>query len=232
MSTVAALVKTLARAFGEPPPAADDPYAIVLHENAGYLIDDDRRDALYARIVSLGRHPVALLSADHEALLAIARDGGMRPEERVARWRAIAEITLDEADGDLLAALRGLPLARARKLLARYPLIGVPGIDRILLFSRIAAIPSVDSNGLRVLERYGGVAAGQPYARAYRDACVVLCDAFGGDGDALRRAYLVLRRHGKTVCRGAVPYCMRCPVRTSCPSSTAAGAARAGDVES
>ena len=222
MADVATLVRELARAYGEPSPAAGDPYAIVLHENAGYLIDDDRRDALHARIVALAPNPVALLSADRAALLAIARDGGMRPEERVARWRSIAEITLDEADGDLLAALRRLPLARAKKLLARYPSIGAPGVDRILLFSGIAAVPSVDSNGLRVLERYGAVVAGQAYARGYRDACAALRFAFGEDGDALRRAYLVLRRHGKTICRRAAPDCPGCAVRTSCPSSTAA----------
>ncbi len=222
MKRVAGLVASLVRADGEPLPVLTDPYAIVLHENAGYLVDDDRRDALYARIVALAPDAVALLAADRDALLAIARDGGMRPEERVARWRTIAEITLDEADGDLLAALRRLPLARAKKLLARYPTIGAPGVDRILLFAGIAATPSVDSNGLRVLERYGIVAAGQTYARGYRDACTALRAAFGEDGDALQRAYLALRRHGKTICRRAVPECPRCAVRTSCPSSTAA----------
>ena len=222
MAEIAALVAALTHAHGEPPPAAADPYAIVLHENAGYLIDDDRRDALYARIVALAPDPVALLRADHAALLEIAAFGGMRPEERVARWRAIAEITLDEADGDLLGALRRLPLARAKKLLARYPSIGASGVDRILLFSEIAATPSVDSNGLRVLERYGAVAAGQSYAHGYRAACDALRVAFGDDAAALRRAYLVLRRHGKTICRRTAPDCPHCPVRTTCPSSTAA----------
>ena len=222
MADVGTLVWALARAYGEPPAAPADPYAIVLHENAGYLVDDDRRDALHARIVALAPDAVALLSADRAALLAIARDGGMRPEERVARWRAIAEITLDEADGDLLAALRRLPLPRAKNLLARYPSIGAPGVDRILLFSGIAATPSADSNGLRVLERYGAVVVGQPYSRSYRDACAALGAEFGDDGDALRRAYLVLRRHGKTICRRTAPQCADCAVRTTCPSSTAA----------
>ena len=222
MADVVALIEALTGADGEPPPAQTDPYAIVLHENAGYLIDDDRREALYARIVAFAPDPVALLSADHAELLAIAHDGGMRPEERVARWRAIAEITLDEADGDLLATLRRLSLARAKKLLARYPSIGAPGVDRILLFSGIAAMPSVDSNGLRVLERYGAVAAGQSYAHGYRDARAALFAAFGDEGGALRRAYLVLRRHGKKRCRRTAPDCPHCPVRASCPSSTAA----------
>lgn len=218
----AALVDALVRADGEAPAALTDPYAIVLHENAGYLVDDDRRDALYARLVALAPDPAALLAADHDALLAVARDGGMRPDERVARWRAIAEITLEHAGGDLTAALRALPLAGAKKLLARYPAIGAPGVDRIVLFAGIAAVASVDSNGLRVLERYGALAAGQPYARAYRDACAALGAAFGDDGGALRRAYGALRRHGKTVCRRARPACRRCPVRTTCPSSAAA----------
>ncbi|MDQ6943079.1 MAG: hypothetical protein M3169_11285, partial [Candidatus Eremiobacteraeota bacterium] len=63
-----------------------------------------------------------------------------------------------------------MPLARAKKLLARYPSIGAPGVDRILLFSGIAAVASVDSNGLRVLERYGAEAVGQTYARVPRAA--------------------------------------------------------------
>ena len=218
---VASLIDALARAYGEAPAVLSDPYAIVLHENAGYLVDDDRRDALYARLVELAPNPVALLAADREELMPVARDGGMRPDERIARWRAIAEITLEHADGDLLATLRALPLAGAKKLLARYPAIGTPGVDRIFLFAGVAAVPSVDSNGLRVLERYGAVAAGQPYARGYRDACAKLGVAFRDDGLALRRAYLLLRRHGKTICRRARPECSRCAVRATCPSSIA-----------
>jgi endonuclease III len=220
-SAIRSLIDALARDAGEPAREPVDPYAAVLHENAGYLVDDARRDALYARIVALAPNPRALLAADREQLLAIARDGGMRPEERVERWRAIAEITLGEADGDLLGALRALPPARAKRLLRRYPAIGEPGAERILLFANVAPVASVESNGLRVLERYGVVVAGQPYARAYRDACTVLRDAFGDDGDALRRAFLALRRHGKTLCRRTVPDCPRCPVRTACPSSLA-----------
>ena len=101
-----------------------------------------------------------------------------------------------------------------------HPAIGAPGVDRILLFAGIAAVPSVDSNGLRVLERYGAVAAGLPYARGYREACVALSSAFGERGKPLRRAYLGLRRHGKTICRRAKPECPRCPVAKTCPSST------------
>ncbi len=216
MADVAALVGTLRRIAGEPPAALSDPYAIVLHENAGYLVDDERRDKLYARLVAAAPDAAALVSAPREVLLAIARDGGMRPEERVERWRAIAATVLDEADGDLAPVLRRLPLPRARKLVARFPSIGAPGVDRILLFAGIAAVPSVESNGLRVLERYGAVDGGLPYARGYRDACTALAGAFPGDGDALRTAFLVLRRHGKTICRRSAPECGRCAVRSTC----------------
>jgi endonuclease-3 len=215
---LAALIDTLVRDGGEPPAVLTDPYAIVLHENAGYLIPDERRDDVYARLTALAPTPAALLGAAQAELLALARDGGMRPEERVERWRAIAEITLEEADGDLLGTVRGLPLPRAKRLLGRFPMIGAPGVDRILLFSGLAVVPSIDSNGLRVLERYGVVALGMAYAKAYRDACAALAAAFGERGEELRRAYLALRRHGKSICRNARPECPRCPVAKTCPS--------------
>src|SRR5665213_360522 len=202
-ASLAPLIDALVRDGGEPPAVLSDPYAIVLHENAGYLIPDERRDDVYARLTALAPTPVALLGAGQAELLALARDGGMRPEERVERWRTIAEITLEEADGDLLGTLRALPLPRAKKLIGRYPLI---------------VVPSIDSNGLRVLERYGVVAAGLAYAKGYREACAALAAAFGASADLLQRAYLALRRHGKALCRNARPECPRCPVAKTCPS--------------
>jgi len=222
-SNLVDVVDALARYHGEPIVALVDPYEMVLRENAGYLVDDERRDELYARLIALAPSPSTLLGAGHAELMAIARDGGMRPETRVERWRAIAEITLENADGDLAAALRRLPPARAKKLLARYPAIGAPGVDRILLFAGIAALPSADSNGLRVLERLGTIAGGLPYARGYRDACTALSAAYGEDTVQLRRAYLVLRHHGKTLCRRTAPDCGACPVRPVCAFGRANG---------
>ena len=221
---IAELVDALARSTGEPRDAVRDPYAIVLHENAGYLVDDDRRDALYARLVELAPNALALYRAGDDALLAVARDGGMWPEERVVRWREIAVLTESETKGDLAAMLRALPAKTARRFLRRYPAIGEPGADRIMLFSGIASIPSVESNGLRVLERYGFIAAGKAYASQYRDAVEHLASAFGSDGVALRRAYVVLRRHGKATCRRATPECGRCAVRDLCPIGRRRGA--------
>ncbi len=223
MSDVASLLAVLRREGGEPPAPLTDPYAIVLHENAGYLVDDARRDALYGRLISAAPNAAALLAAPHDLLRAIARDGGMNPDERIGRWRTIASITLDEADGDLSGTLRSLPIERARKLLARFPAIGAPGVDRILLFGAISDVPAVESNGLRVLERYGAIPTGLPYARSYRNACAALTDAFGADGEALRSAYLLLRRHGKTICRRAAPACETCPARRCCPKKLGAG---------
>ena len=213
------LLAALRRDAGTPPEPLTDPYAIVLHENAGYLVDDARRDALYARLIAAAPNAAAMLAAPHDTLRAIARDGGMRPDERIGRWRTIASVTLDEADGDLGNKLRSLPIVQARKLLARFPVIGAPGVDRILLFAGISAVPAVESNGLRVLERYGAIPTGLPYARSYRNACAALTGAFGDDGEALRGAYLLLRRHGKTICRRAVPECERCPVQRTCPKN-------------
>ena len=215
---VADLVDALARSAGEPRDAVRDPYAVLVHENAGYLVDDERRDALFARIVALAPDPLALIRADGELLFAIARDGGMRPEERVIRLREIAMLSEGATGGDLAAMLRALPLATARRFLRRYPAIGEPGADRVLLFAGIAGVPSIESNGLRVLERNGFVAGTTPYATQYRDAVKHLGAAFGSDGPALRRAYRVLRRHGKATCRRTAPACLRCPVRDVCPA--------------
>ena len=64
----------------------------------------------------------------------------MRPDQRVERWRTIAEITLRDASGDLRATLKSLPVAKARLLLKKFPVIGDPGADKILLFSGIDVV--------------------------------------------------------------------------------------------
>ncbi len=198
----------------------------MLHTNAGYLVDDERRDALFARLWKLAPNPAALLRATTEQLMAIANDGGMHPAVRVERWREIARRTLGEADGDLDGTLRSLPLTRARRLLKGFPSIGDPGADHALLFAGIAPLPTVESNGLRVLVRLGFVASDTPYAPGYRAAVGALLTSFGPKFAALRRAYTVLRRHGKTICRRSAPECPRCPLRRRCPSATTGAASR------
>src|SRR5437868_8260237 len=84
------------------PPALSDPFLQILWDNIGYLIDDERRGALFEEFhQSIGFDPAAILSAPESRLLAIARKGGMNPEARVEPWREMAGIVARECRGDL-----------------------------------------------------------------------------------------------------------------------------------
>ena len=60
---------------------------------------------------------------------------GIVPEQSVEKLRRCAEIALEEFDGELGPILRR-PLAQAEKALKRFPAIGDPGAEKILLFGR------------------------------------------------------------------------------------------------
>jgi endonuclease-3 len=209
------------------PPAPDDgspkdAYGQVLWENIGYLIDDDRRRALFAEFIErIGPKPRNILQADQPTLLDIARRGGMQPETRIARWNEIARITLAAGHGDLDQTLRIMPVPDARALLKQYPTIGDPGADKILLFSGISPRPSLESNGVRALIRLGFVADGGAYAATWRTAVRVLADQGVDDFDWLTGAWLTLRAHGQETCRRSDPLCLRCPLDNACPKASA-----------
>jgi endonuclease-3 len=200
-----------------PDPAPHDPFGQVMWENIGYLIDDERRLQLYREFETrIGPGPQAIVLADGDTLLDIARRGGMRPDVRVGRWREIAEITLHAAGGDLDQALRALPLPKARALLKRYPAIGDPGADKILLFAGISPRPALESNGVRALVRMGFVIEEKDYARTWRSAVEVLARQGPPEFDWLTRAYLTLRAHGRTTCKRGAALCLACPLDDSC----------------
>src|SRR5215469_6281810 len=193
-------------------PAFSDPFLHILWDNIGYLIDDDRRGVLFAEFRdTVGFDAAAILSTPHSRLLAIARKGGMNPETRVERWREIAGIVAQDCAGDLSGFLRGLPPAKARAFLKRFPATGDSGADRILLFCGLDVRPSVDSNGLRVLVRLGLVPLAASYASTYRSA-VGLLSGFAVNGRGwLVSSYMLLREHGRNLCRRSNPGCMACP---------------------
>lgn len=79
-----------------------DPLQMILWDNIGYLIDDDLRARLFDRFGrEIGFDAGRILQADDKALLAIAEKGGMRPADRVERWREIARLVLADGGGDL-----------------------------------------------------------------------------------------------------------------------------------
>jgi endonuclease III len=217
MKSLEATIATLAGIHALPAPLTD-PLAIIVWENIGYLIDDARRGALFDEFhARIGLEARAIANAPTKFLADIARRGGINAQVRAERLRMAGEIAITECDGDLMGRLRSLPVARARVLLKKFPAIGDPGADRILLFCDIAATPSVESNGLRALARLGFCAEQKSYAQTYHLAVAALGDAGRGDAAWLRQAWLVLREHGRALCKRSAPICEPCPLDRHCP---------------
>src|SRR5262249_31011659 len=111
-------------------PTPSDPFEVVLWENIAYLADDEERrqafDELRRRV---GLSPAAIAKAPMGVLLAITRLGGIHPELRADRLKEAADIAIKECNGDVLGALKTLPLAKARALAKKFPAIGDPGAD-------------------------------------------------------------------------------------------------------
>ena len=201
-----------------------DPLQQVLWENIGYLIDDAQRALLFEEFKTrVGLEAYLIAQADGAVLFDIARRGGMRPDTRVQRWRDIAQIVLTRAGGDLEGALRALPLAKARALLKAFPGIGDPGADKILLFTGVATRPSLESNGVRALARLGLFIDQRDYGASYRAAMDALNRYGEPDRDWLITAYLVLREHGRTLCKRSAPLCLTCPLDADCAHAVAPG---------
>jgi endonuclease-3 len=206
--------------YGEPePPPSTDPFELILWENVAYLVDDARRVTALDRLRRVvGTRPEQILGASIDQLVDVARVG-ILPEQRADKLRRIAQLVLDEFGGDL-DAVRLMPCASAKRALQKFPGIGEPGAEKILLFARIQPVLALESNGLRVLVRLGFAAEASTYASTYR----AIREAVAGqlplgespDYDWLISAHQLLRRHGQELCRRADPLCAVCPLRAEC----------------
>jgi endonuclease-3 len=209
-------VARLAPLYNAPIPSSD-PMALIVWENIGYLIDDEKRSALFEEFVKrVGLKPARIANAPTPVLTDIARRGGMNAQGRTERLKAIGEIAIAECGGDLAGALRGLLLAKARALLKKFPGIGDPGADKVLLFAGIAARPALDSNGLRAMVRMGFCAEEKSYGKTYKSAVAALAKDGEPDAAWFKRAWVVLREHGKALCKRAAPICEPCPLDRAC----------------
>jgi endonuclease-3 len=194
------------------------PFEIILWKNIGYLIDDDRRAALFSEFNKrVGTNAASIAAAAPAVLLDIAKRGGMRPEARVEKWRQIAALALERAGGDLNSALGELPAVKAALLLKAFPSIGAPGADEILLLSGLDARPAIDSNGLRAMLRLGFCKERTTYSASYREATAALREQGKPEGEWLARAFRVLRAHGQILCKRSAPKCVACPLAAPCP---------------
>ena len=218
---LAPVLRTLQRRYGNGQPCEPrDPFAMILWENAAYLVSDEVRTRVFAELKKrIGIDPVRILAAPARELEQTVREGGMHPQHRAEKLRRCAAISLEFASGDLSTALKTLSLQKARALLKKFPGIGDPGADKILLLCGYAAVPALESNGLRVLARLGFAEEDPSYARAYKLAISVLKAA---EPD-LEAAFFLLRAHGRELCRRNEPLCTVCPVSKGCFYRRAAG---------
>jgi endonuclease-3 len=211
------LAARLTKHYGAPAmPPAKEPFELVIWENACYLLPDERRSAVFEGLrKQVGLNAKAILQADANVLLALATIGGMRPKVRVFRWQEIARITVSQFGGNLNQILE-LPYAQAKKALKQFPNIGDPGAEKILMFCGASPVLPLEWNGLRVLTRVGYGRWQNNYGAAYRSVREALKPELPRKTGAIVQAHLLLRQHGKEICRDKSPQCYECPVKDLC----------------
>jgi endonuclease III len=210
------VVERLEGHYGQPKaPRLNGPWEVVLWENVAYLADDDRRrEAFQTLRKRIGTEPGRILAVSDEALLEVTRHG-ILAEQFAKKLRQCAKIALEEFDGDLRPVLK-LPLPKAKKALQKFPGIGEPGAEKILLFSQTYPILALDSNGLRVLLRLGFGEEKKSYSTTYRLVQKAAAEGLLKDFSWLIRAHLLLRHHGQELCKRTKPECEECPLASAC----------------
>jgi len=196
-----------------------DPYRLLLWEQVAYLSDDATRLTAFRMLEKdIGTDPEAIMAAPLAALRRVTRAGGaIGADLRAKRVRFIAERVLDRWDGDLWPVVK-LPYDDAIRELMRYPSIGRPGAERILLLSGEHRPLALESNGVRVLVRLGyGRELGR-YDKTYASVQTAAAAEIPETQAARIAAHFVLRAHGMTLCRRSSPLCKRCPVLADCPT--------------
>ena len=213
------IIQELENSYGRPElPKVNDPLGMILLENVAYLTSDERRERAFDALrEKVGLTPPEILTAREETLLEVARLGGMLPAARVEKLRRIAQIALQGFDGDLDRILKQ-PLTQAKKSLKKFPGIGDPGAEKILLFSKTHPILALDSNGLRVIRRLGFGEEQKSYAATYRSAQEAAQEDLKErkNFDWLIAAHQLLRLHGQQLCKTTTPLCASCPLKESC----------------
>lgn len=198
------------------------PFEMILREIVAYLADDAQREQAFRALRDrVGLTPERIAAAPKKSLAAITRMGGsIAFEERAGRLQTAARMALDDFTGDLSALLE-LPPQKAKKLLTRFPMIGEPGAEKILMFSGVLNVLALESNGLRVLVRLRFGEERKSYAATYKAVREITLEQLPGDSGLLTTAHLLLRLHGQTLCLRNSPVCHACPVRDVCGFSNA-----------
>ncbi len=189
---------------------------MILLENVAYLVGDEQREAAFDALRDrVGLSPVEIVTAPEERLVEVARLGGMHPARRVEKLRRVAEIALQEFEGDLESVLTQ-SLAKAKRALKKFPGIGDPGAEKILIFTRTQPMLALESNGLRAMMRLGYGEEQKTYSATYRSVQEAVEPELKNDFDWLIETHQLLRRHGQELCKRSEPRCVECPLKLNC----------------
>lgn len=207
----------LERHYGKPKPArARSALEWILYENIAYLVSEDRREKAFRELKTrVGTRPEDLLTASVEELTRIAALGGIFPELRARRLQEAARLVRDEFGGKL-EPVHLLDFAKARRAIAKFPAIGNPGAEKILLFTGAHASLALESNGLRTLVRLGFAREHKSYPVTYRKLQEALRGEIGSRCEPLVKAHRLLKLHGQELCRRSAPSCDACPLKPEC----------------
>lgn len=214
---MARVLDRLEKFYGIPKaPKRTDAYEMVLHRNCGYPQSDVNCDKGFAALKKeIGLSPREILDAPVAKLREVMRLGGIVPELRAQRLREIAARVETEFGGDLRAVLKR-PVAEAKKALRKFPTLGEAGAEKILLFTKTAAVAAVPSNCIHVPLRLGFGRESKNWAASYKSAQEAIRAELPETCEAQLRAYLLFKQHGQTLCKSAQPKCEECPVTDEC----------------
>lgn len=205
----------------------NDPYEMIVFVNCGYPATDVSCSKGFEALKrEVGLKPQDLLDTPKGKLSKLMRLGGIVPELRAEKLKEIAKMVKEEFGKDLLAALKkclleekkqaGKGIRAAKSVLQKFPVIGEPGAEKILLFSKLAPVAAVPSACVGVPMRIWFGDAGKNYAADYRAAREVLNAGLPPTLDARQRAFLLLKKHGQEICKRSTPKCEICPVTARC----------------
>lgn len=212
-----AVAKALEHHYGKPePPISHDPFELVLYENVIYMGTDEKRASAFGALKKrIGTKPKELLAASNEELLEITKMGSIVPVISAKKLRLIAELGHYIFKDDVASVLK-LPLKEAKKALMKFPSIGEPAAEKILLFCGAQPVLAMDSNAMRVLLRIGYGEEKKNYAATYRSVQAAVAPELPNGYAKLIPIVQLLRQHGKALCKASNPRCDECPVLHYC----------------
>jgi endonuclease III len=216
-SNLARLLNRLEKFYGKPkPPHPTDPYEMILYMNCGYpATDASCAKAFDALKRSVGLRVDDILATPNQKLAEVMRLGGIVPDLRAVRLKEIAALVKNTFGGDLRTVLKK-PLPEAKKSLKKFPTIGDPSAEKILLFTKTAPVVAIPSNCVHVPLRLGLGEEKKNYAATYRSVQEAIRAQLPEECGVLLRSYLLLKQHGKELCKRSRPLCGRCPLSSDC----------------